>query len=267
MPSRTLLTNASTLTETELSDFDKDGFLMVRSLFSPREIAKLSTAVNGLACSAAAGRWIAHTEENLLRPGIRILSRIENFADERPELDAYARDPRIVARVSDLLQEPAVLFKEKIVFKEPGGAGFKPHQDIQPAGWDEYGEYFISALVAIDPATPDNGCIELAAGHHKEGLLGRMGQPLSEDELRGVVFQKFPMAPGDVVFFDCFAPHRSGPNLTSGPRRALYVTFNGESEGDQRKRYFDHWQKLLTLRRRFPFLNKKMASWRLTQRS
>ncbi len=39
------------------------------------------------------------------------------------------------------------------------------------------------------------------------------------------------------MFFDSFAPHRSAPNLTDRPRRALYVTYNRASEGDHRARY------------------------------
>ena len=47
-----------------------------------------------------------------------------------------------------------------------------------------------------------------------------------------------PTAPGDVVFFDSFAPHASAPNLTSAKRRVLYVTYNRASEGDHRAQYY-----------------------------
>jgi 2-aminoethylphosphonate dioxygenase len=48
-----------------------------------------------------------------------------------------------------------------------------------------------------------------------------------------------PTEPGDVLFFDDFAPHASKPNLTDTPRRILYLTYNLASEGDRRVRYFD----------------------------
>ena len=47
-----------------------------------------------------------------------------------------------------------------------------------------------------------------------------------------------PTEPGDVLFFDSFVPHRSGPNRTSVQRRVLYVTYNGASAGDSRERYY-----------------------------
>jgi ectoine hydroxylase-related dioxygenase (phytanoyl-CoA dioxygenase family) len=44
--------------------------------------------------------------------------------------------------------------------------------------------------------------------------------------------------PGDAVFFDSYAPHRSLPNTTDKARRVLYITFNGASEGDHRAQYY-----------------------------
>jgi ectoine hydroxylase-related dioxygenase (phytanoyl-CoA dioxygenase family) len=44
--------------------------------------------------------------------------------------------------------------------------------------------------------------------------------------------------PGDVIFFDSFVPHASGPNRTAAPRRILYVTYSRAGNGDHRARYF-----------------------------
>jgi len=44
--------------------------------------------------------------------------------------------------------------------------------------------------------------------------------------------------PGDVIFFDSFVPHASGPNRTAAPRRVLYVTYSRACDGDHRARYF-----------------------------
>ena len=49
---------------------------------------------------------------------------------------------------------------------------------------------------------------------------------------------KFITRPGDAVFFDSFAPHRSMSNKTDQPRRVLYITFNKLSEGDHRVQYY-----------------------------
>jgi len=116
----------------------------------------------------------------------------------------------------------------------PGGAGFKPHQD-QQAGWSKYTPIFVTAMVTLDPVTLENGCLEMAAQRHREGLIGEEWIPLSEE---GLDLQPVPTQPGDVIFFDSFAPHASKPNLTDAPRRVLYLTYNLASQGDHRARYF-----------------------------
>ena len=218
--------------------FDRDGFLIVRSAFSGQEVAAQVGAIEALASRPPeVGRQMVYFEDSVTAAATRVLSRIEKFVEYEPALAGLTFDARIVEPVSELLGDRAVLFKEKINFKLPGGGGFTPHQDIQP-GWDQYASYFISVLVAIDPNTIENGCLEFAAGHHRRGLIGRRWEPLEGAELEGLAFAPHPMEPGDVAFFDCFTPHQSKPNLTRDPRRNLYLTFNRASEGNFRDRYF-----------------------------
>ena len=180
---------------------------------------------------------MVYFEDSLTQPGERLISRTERFADYCPPLNEVVHAERMIGRVGELLGEPPLLFKEKVNFKLLGGGGFEPHQDIQP-GWDDYAPYFISVLVTIDPSTDENGCLELAAGHHKRGMIGERWKPLNEAQLQGVEFVKYPTNPGDVLFFDCFVPHASAPNLTGRPRRNLYLTFNCRSAGDHREQYY-----------------------------
>jgi len=128
----------------------------------------------------------------------------------------------------------AVLYKDKINFKLSGSDGFKAHQDVQ-AGWDAYARLHITALVSIDACTLENGCLEIAAGQHRRGLIGDMWTPLAEDALD---YTPVPTAPGDTIFFDSYAPHRSGPNPTNQSRRVIYVTYNSLSEGNHRRQYY-----------------------------
>ena len=139
--------------------------------------------------------------------------------------------------VGQLFGELAVLFKDKINFKLPGGDGFKAHQDVQ-AGWDTYAELHITAMVAIDSTYTENGGLEVIAGAHDRGLLGKKWEPLPDEDTEGFEYQAVPAKAGDAVFFDSFAPHRSAPNRTDSPRRVLYITYNRASEGDSREQYY-----------------------------
>ena len=226
------------LTKNQLEDFKRDGFLVVRGMYSPHEIADLSRWIDALVHrSPEKGKQMVYFEDSLLDKGQRIVSRIEKFAEYHPEMGQLILAEKMMAPVREILGGDAVLFKEKINFKLPGGGGFAPHQDIQP-GWDDYAPYFISVLVTVDPSTVENGCLELSAGHHKRGWIGERMRPLEGKELEGIEFIHYPMEPGDVAFFDCFAPHQSKPNLTKTQRRNLYLTYNRKSDGDWREKYY-----------------------------
>jgi len=227
-------------TPSDLQTFTQTGFLYRPAFFSTQEIATLLQTIEALAQIPPAdciGQQMVYFEDSVFPEAGKVLARIEKFVEYNAHLKQTAEDPRLLDTLRQLLGDEPILFKEKINFKMPGGRGFEPHQDIQP-GWDTYANYFISALITIDPSTVENGCLELAAGHHRCGLLGEKWKPLTPEQLRGVEFVKFPTAPGDVIFFDCFAPHQSAPNQTDLPRRNLYLTYNRKVGGDHRLRYY-----------------------------
>jgi ectoine hydroxylase-related dioxygenase (phytanoyl-CoA dioxygenase family) len=134
-----------------------------------------------------------------------------------------------------LLREPAVLYKEKINHKLPGGAGYSAHQDA-PA-YPMISSH-VSALVAIDAATPDNGGLELVSGCFDRVLpMDDRGciDPAVEASL---VWEPVEVPAGATLWFHSRTPHRSGPNRSARPRRALYPTYNAAREGDRRAEYY-----------------------------
>ena len=216
----------------------RDGFVVVPSLFGEAEIAQISAWTDELeAQPEVPGRCMKYFEPSLLHPGERVLQRIENFCPFHAGFAALCDGDKLRGSVSRLFGEPAVLFKDKINFKLPGGDGFKPHQD-QQAGWSVYADLFVTAMVSIDSTTGENGCLELCPGHHTRGLLGQEWTPLTDDDMRRLDARPVPTRAGDAVFFDSYTPHASGPNLTAERRRVLYITYNRRSAGDHRVRYF-----------------------------
>ena len=150
-------------------------------------------------------------EPSLLRPAERVLQRIENFCPFHPGFAALCDGDKLRGFASPLFGEPAVLFKDKINFKLPGGDGFKPHQD-QQAGWSVYADLFITAMVSIDPTTAENGCLELCRRPaHPRASLGGEWTPLTADDMRAPDARPVPTQAGDVVFFDSYTPHASAP--------------------------------------------------------
>lgn len=223
------------LTESQVSDFNRDGYLLVKELYDPEAMKSVSSWTEDVSnLPEVPGKYMMYFEESQIEDGKRILCRMEDFEPYHEGFSRMFNDEKMRGYSSQLFGEEAVLFKDKINFKLPGGDGFKAHQDVQ-AGWDTYAKIHITALVTIDPCTRENGCLEVAPGYHNKGLIGDKWKPLPEDELEYV---SLPTDPGDVVFFDSFIPHRSCPNHTNFPRRVLYVTYNKLSDGDHRRQYY-----------------------------
>ncbi|MBI4006206.1 MAG: phytanoyl-CoA dioxygenase family protein [Gammaproteobacteria bacterium] len=219
----------------QLTEFYRDGFVIIRNAFSPKEMQRIESWTSELAAlpEESGKHWVYH-EKSKINPEIEIINRIENIS---PFHAGFAELSKVLkVPVVQLLGEETVLFKEKINFKLPGGDGFKPHQDSQ-AGWEDYAAYFINVMVCIDEATVENGCLQLVAGYQNQGLF-REWEPLTDEDMKGMNFVHYPTRPGDVVFFDCYVPHASEPNMTDKTRRLYFATYNRLSEGDHMARYY-----------------------------
>ena len=228
------------LTEQQINDFKRDGYLLVNGLSNANEMKEITSWTDEVGnYPEIPGKCMMYFEQSQLNSGERILCRMEDIEPFHKGFSRLFTQGKLTQCTADLFGEEVVLFKDKINFKMPGGDGFKAHQDIQ-AGWDTYAPLHITALVTIDPCTKENGCLEMVAGEHNKGLLGEQWKPLDEDELDYI---SLPTEPGDVVFFDSYTPHRSAPNMTDKARRVLYVTYNAISYGDHRRQYYDDKRK------------------------
>jgi len=231
------MSNQRILSEEQVEQFHRDGFLVVRGMYSADEVADIGRWTDAVAnLPEVPGKYMMYFEKSQA-DGSRILCRIENFVPYHEGFSKLITARRMQQAVSELFGEEAVLFKDKINFKLPGGDGFKEHQDVQ-AGWDEFADLHITAMIAIDETNEANGSLEMIAGMHRQGVLGSMWAPLTDDDTQHVDYVPVHCKPGDAVFFDSYAPHRSKPNRTDKARRVLYITYNRKSEGDSRAQYY-----------------------------
>jgi len=229
------------LTEEQLKSWERDGFLLIRAADlwqSDEDVKKLVKWTNELSSwPESAGKWMMYYA-NSLKDNSRILHRVENFFGFHEGFGKTFDSEGFLEFVSQLFGEQSCLYKEKINFKLPGGEGFAPHQD-HAAGWWLYGhKLHISVLVTIDEATKENGCLEVVAGKHKQGLLGGQYEGIPQTLVDDFNWLPCETKPGDVIFFDSFVPHRSAPNMSDSSRRVLYVTYNRAAEGDFRNQYY-----------------------------
>jgi predicted HD phosphohydrolase len=228
---------APRLTRAQRASFADNGYLLLKDWFNREEVLSIIKDVDSLqGWPETAGKWM-HYFESTQRG--RQLCRIENFLPYHASLAQIARGPSTLALVSELMQEDAVLFKEKLNVKLPGGNGFAAHQDA-PAFTSFNQHYHITMMLSIDATTRANGCLEVAAGQHQQGLLPMKDNlTLSDRLIDGLDWQAVETQPGDLLLFASLLPHRSAVNTTAAPRRALYITYNRAREGgDVRDAYF-----------------------------
>jgi phosphonate degradation associated HDIG domain protein len=213
--------------------WDHDGVEVLRGVLGAELLEELRAFLGDLEADAAGRGEIAlhHHEQTDSGPA---LARSERFADTHGGLGRFVLG-QAADMVAEVAGEEVVLFKEKVNYKQPGGAGFAPHQDARAY---RFTDYHVSLMVPLDPATLESGCLWFAPNPGR-GLLaddgrGRIAEWLAET----LEWQPVEVQPGDVVVFDSRAPHRSGTNRSTRPRRAMYLTYNRAAEGDLRQRYY-----------------------------
>ena len=223
----------------------KNGFVLIKQIFSPAKIASIRDWVEEIAeWPADSTRWIHHFEQTPSGPK---LARTENYIPFHDGLRSLLTSGELVRALGECFGEPVVVYKEKINYKFPGGGGYAAHQDA-PA-YDFVKEH-ITCSIPVDPATVENGCLFFSPELHRQGLISPDGRGCIEESVaEKMEWIACPAEPGDVLFFSSYAPHFSPPNQSSHPRRTIYVTYNAASTGDFREQYYsDKRQSLAKLK-------------------
>jgi len=232
------------------SAYDRDGFVVVRSLFEPDEMAD---------AAAEAGRLLVECEhlksvKNLrcrwqdnVFTGACTFETFDPVIDISPVCRRLALHTRLLAVLRELYGEPACLFKDKLIYKPPGVKGYGLHQDW--IAWSGFPRTFLTVLVPFDAADRDNGCTVVYPGYHHDGPLtpqdGKYHELPAEvvDESRAI---PLVLEPGDVAVFGGFTPHRSDPNVSTRWRRQLYLSYNALRDGgDQRDKHYQEFHAWL----------------------
>lgn len=214
-------------------EFDERGWVVL-DLVGPGDAAALAGWIDEVAAvTDGTGGVMQHHEGTDTGPQ---LCRTERFVDVHTGLARLLRDGALPDAAGALLGEPALLYKEKVNHKLPGGAGHRPHQDA-PAY--PLVRTHVSAMVAVDDADVTNGGLEVVSGRH-DSLLPTDDRgcidPAVADRLD---WEPVTLRAGQTLWFHSRTPHRSGPNRSAHPRRALFPTYNAAREGDRRAEYYE----------------------------
>tara|TARA_B100001059_G_scaffold139448_1_gene139631 strand:- start:8217 stop:8981 length:765 start_codon:yes stop_codon:yes gene_type:complete len=171
-----------------------------------------------------------------------ILCRIEKFLKDNKFLSEIILGNKILGFVSELINKPAYLYKEKINIKPIGGAGYSAHQDA--TAYHKLKGH-ITCLVALTEMTLDNGCLYISEEVKNDIIPYDKDGCITKKEEKKLKWIPILMKPGDCLFFNSFVPHKSNKNFSSEFRKAIYLTFNDAEDGDLRSNYYLERSKTL----------------------
>lgn len=226
----------SPLTGAQLEFYRSHGHLTVPDVFTPQRMDEIIEDIE---------RWGEEVLADLppaqrawyVDGGVKartVLRKLDNPHHQREAVRRLAFAPRLVQMVECLIGQGVSVYFSQIFFKPPEGGGPKPaHQDNYYFGPNDP-EGLVTAWIALDESTLENGCLYYAEGTHRGPVYPHV-TPADEPynlQLQADTLALHPATPapvprGGVSFHHGSTFHHSGPNLSKRWRRACalhYVT-------------------------------------------
>ena len=213
------------------TQFEKNGYLILDRVFLEDEIAPVSDEIDRL----IEGRstyvperdlvWEPEADPPRLRNAFR-LHLYNNFFLE------FAKSPKITGILGELLGHPLRLYGSQL-FAKPARVGtlVPRHQDMPYWPFDP--PELITAWIALDDTSIENGCVRFSAGSHKLGMLPHAASNVKGNSLGLVDHPGVDALPehavevrrGSVVLHHALTVHRSEPNQSDRSRRGLVYVY------------------------------------------
>ncbi|MFP4043616.1 MAG: ectoine hydroxylase [Rhodosalinus sp.] len=231
----------------EADSFARDGFLILRDLFSPAEV---ETLVNAAAQLRAEGRDRAG-DDVVTEPGSDAVRTIFRLEDHDALMARLSRDARIAGIARFLLGDEVYIHQSRLNYK-PGFSGkeFYWHSDFETWHAEDGMPRMraVSASLLLTDNRAHNGALMLMPGshrtfvscvgetpedNHKSSLKAqKVGTPSQESlrklaEAHGIADAEGPA--GTLILFDCNTIHGSNGNITPFPRSNAFFVYNAVS--------------------------------------
>ncbi|MEQ9642485.1 MAG: phytanoyl-CoA dioxygenase family protein [Alphaproteobacteria bacterium] len=146
----------------------------------------------------------------------------------------YARVPEILEMVGQVVGPDFALWNASFFAK--------PAHDGHATPWHQDGEYWpirplatCTVWIAVDAATPENGCLRIIPGSHKDKRLRKhntndalnltLNQELAADEYDPDTAVDLVLEEGQVSLHDVYLLHGSEANTSPNPRRGMTLRF------------------------------------------
>jgi len=238
------------LTPDELALYRAQGFLCQRGLLAGDEVRILLEAAAG---DAALSEHAFDREDG---EGGRVRLSLWNHPGD-DVYGALSRSARLVDRAEELVGGEVYHYHSKMILKDPEvGGAWAWHQDY--GYWYENGllsPELVSVFVALDPATRENGCLQVVPASHRLGRLDhtQTGEQAGADPERVAAVverlgtQHAELEPGDALFFHPNLLHRSDRNRSPRRRWSLISCYNSATNEPVREHHHPGYTPLVKL--------------------
>lgn len=234
------LNDSLTLTGEHVAQYRRDGYAVVRGVFSAAEVAEMAGAFNRIYAegrkhpkSYRHGNLLYRIAQDPAHGRILRLVQWPSYVDAT--LDRIRLDRRMLEIVAPLIGTTLKQIINQMHWKPPGAAAeFGWHQDIRfrrpRAAYRQPAASYVQTGIAVDPHRAANGAMRVIPGSHRLGELslggdGRvMDRSMSDDDLLRAGIDpasavNLEMEPGDVGLWHLHLVHGSGPNRSTIDRR------------------------------------------------
>jgi ectoine hydroxylase-related dioxygenase (phytanoyl-CoA dioxygenase family) len=215
--------------EEQVAFFHEQGFVILRSVLTPAEIDELERELERLAEQ--------HTTLPRIREGFDLepnqdgkrkgptFRKIGGISDLSDAFHRLLVHQRVVNTLHAIMGNEIYLYRDVCMMKPARVGREKPwHQDSVYWPWDPM--KLVSAMTALDDATPENGCLQvIPKTHHK--AIQHYGKELQIDVNAELQAQTLyvPLNAGDTLLFHSLLLHGSEPNTSEHDRRVCIFSY------------------------------------------
>ena len=213
------------LSNSDVEFYRANGFIHLKGVYSPGEVAAMRSATDSVIARAIEarhnpsflwqGRFLSEEERSHLD--------INGIHDAQYHDAVFSRmllNEPLLSAVESLIGSNIQLHHTKLVVKPPErGAPFPMHQDYPYFPHERH--TMLAASIHLDDTNVQNGCLRVVPGSHLGGPLNldASGLFLRPEDYPMEEQLACPAAAGDVIVFNYLTIHGSGLNTSSGPRR------------------------------------------------
>ena len=246
------------ITQHQIDFFAENGYLRYGKVLEMDEVEALRAALDNVIAIEKAGGddseiefKFGHRRGGAMEsdPGAqkpRVLTQYVNMWKREPIYERLLHHPVISGVASALLNSPRVrLWHDHIISKPPGdNAHFRFHQDFYQ--WPFHEPRLLSCWLAVDDATPENGCMHVVPGSHRDPRFGlesyaaelearaaaeAEGRECEESERKKMEYEPasigwpVELKAGGCMFHHSLNFHATPANVTERQRRAHVIIF------------------------------------------